>query len=66
MNLTDKQKKGLWIAAGVLVFIHFFLPGIVSTVRRSFTHSAPAVLQKPSPMRFAPVPPPPRLLRPRW
>jgi hypothetical protein len=56
--LTDKQKKGLWIIAGVLVFIHFFLPGIVNTVRHAFTPNAPAVVQKPSPAHAAPVPPP--------
>ncbi len=56
MNLTDKQKKGLWILAGVLVIIHFFLPGIVTTVRHAFTHTAPAVLPKPSPA--VPMPPP--------
>jgi hypothetical protein len=56
MNLTDKQKKGLWIVAGVLVIIHFFLPNIVTTVRYAFTHTAPAVLPKPSPA--VPMPPP--------
>lgn len=58
IQLTDKQKKAAWIVAGVLVFIHFFLPGIASSMRHAFTHNAPAVLPKPSPMRTAPVPPP--------
>jgi hypothetical protein len=58
MTLTDKQKKGLWIVAGALVLIHFFLPGIVNTVRLAFTHNAPAVLQKPSPAVLMPVSPP--------
>jgi len=56
MNLTDKQKKGLWIVAGALVIIHFFLPGIVTTVRHAFTHTSPAVLPKPSPA--VPITPP--------
>ena len=56
--LTDKQKKGLLIVAGVLAFIHFFLPGIVNTVRHAFTHNAPAVTQKPSPLQKVPVSPP--------
>jgi hypothetical protein len=59
MNLTDKQKKYAWIAGGVLVFIHFFLPGIVNTVRHAFTPNAPAVIQTSSPVHTAPVPPPP-------
>ena len=45
MNLTDKQKKGLWIVAGALVIIHFFLPGIVTAVRHAFTHTAPPCFQ---------------------
>ena len=56
--LTEQQKKYLWIAAGVLAFIHFFLPGIVNTVRHAFTHNAPAVVQKPSPYQIVPAPPP--------
>jgi len=59
MNLTDKQKKYAWIAVGVLIFAHFFLPGIVNTVRHAFAHNAPAVLPKPSPAIPALVPPPP-------
>lgn len=56
--LTEKQKKLVWIAGGALLAIHFFLPGIANSVRHAFTHNAPAVLPKPSPMRIAPVPPP--------
>src|SRR5579863_9565007 len=60
--LTEKQKKYIWIAAGVLVALHFFLPRILS-----FFHSQPqhAAQAKPSPMRIAPplpLPPSPEVV----
>lgn len=58
--LTDKQKKYLWIAAGVLIVAHFMLPRIVGFFHATTVHSASA---KPSPYVYAPVapalPPPP-------
>jgi hypothetical protein len=61
--LTDKQKKYLWIAAGVLAAVHF-APGILMRARSAFAH--PAVLAKPSPVRPAlqqvpPAPPAPEI-----
>jgi len=61
MQLTDKQKKTAWIVGAVILFVHF-LPNIIGAVERtyfSFVHSAPAVVQKPSPVHVAPVMPPP-------
>jgi hypothetical protein len=55
--LTEKQKKYLWIAAGVLVVIHF-APGILLRARSAFAHPAPTVIQKPSPVYLAPQAPP--------
>jgi hypothetical protein len=62
--LTEKQKKYLWIAAGVLAAVHF-APGILMRARSAFAH--PAVLQKPSPVRPAlqqapPAPPDPAVV----
>jgi len=59
--LTEKQKKYLWIAAGVLAAIHF-APGILMRARLAFTH--PAVLAKPSPVRPALQQAPPAPLAP--
>lgn len=53
--LTDKQKKWIWIAAVVLVVIHF-APRIMTVLNPAGTHAAPA---KPSPVRLAPVAPAP-------
>jgi hypothetical protein len=64
MQLTEKQKKYLWIAAGVLAVIHFG-PGILMRARNTFAH--PAVLAKPSAARPAlqqappPAPPAPEI-----
>lgn len=61
-SLTDKQKKYLWIAAGVLVFIHF-LPRFVNMfhhsaanqtmVRQQPVHAAPPAPAIPSPEEIA-------------
>jgi hypothetical protein len=52
MKLTDKQRKALWIAAGVLTVVHF-VPNVVNAVRQQsaayrFAHA------KPSPAVLAP------------
>jgi hypothetical protein len=54
--LTDTQKKYLWIAAGVLVLVHFFLPTVIGFFRTTTVHSA--TVPKPSPYVVAPVAPP--------
>ncbi|HTV53591.1 MAG TPA: hypothetical protein VMI06_01610 [Terriglobia bacterium] len=55
-QLTDKQKKAIWIVAGVLLFAHFILPRVINLFHDS--HPAQA---KPSAAHLAPVPPPPAL-----
>lgn len=55
-QLTEKQKKTIWIAAGALVVLHFFLPRILSLFH---SHPQQAVQSKPSPLRIAPPSPPP-------
>lgn len=63
--LTDKQKKYIWIAVGILAVIHF-TPGILARMRSAF--APPAVIQKPSPTRPAlqqappPAPPAPEMV----
>ena len=52
--LTDQQKKYLWIAAGILVFIHF-LPRFASMFHPGPGHAA---IAKPSPIHLAPPAPP--------
>jgi len=54
-QLTDQQKKYLWIAAAVLVFIHF-LPRFINMFHPSAGHAATA---KQSAAHYAPAPPPP-------
>jgi hypothetical protein len=52
MNLTDKQKKMLWIAVALLVAIHY-APGIFNRVRQQ-SSAYHAVQAKPSPAITAP------------
>jgi hypothetical protein len=55
-QLTEKQKKYVWIVAGVLLFIHFFLPRITSLFRAS---SGRAANPPSSPIHVVRTPPPP-------
>jgi len=51
MTLTSKQKKSLWIVAGVLVTLHF-APNLLLTARRAMaSRQQTAAVQKPSPRR---------------
>jgi hypothetical protein len=52
MNLTDKQKKMLWIAAGLLVAFHY-APGILTRVRQQGP-AYRAAQAKTSPVQTAP------------
>ena len=66
MKLTDKQKRMLWIAAAVLIAVHY-APSIVSSVReRSAAYRA--AHEKPSPIaapvRASSAPPPPVVAAP--
>jgi hypothetical protein len=57
-QLTEKQKKYVWIVAGVLLFIHFFLPRITSLFHIGAGRPA---IANPSPIRVptpSPAPPP--------
>jgi len=61
MKLTEKQKKLVWVAGGVLVAIHY-APGIVNTVRQqiaaySFAQARP--LPNPAAGRVSSAPPSP-------
>jgi hypothetical protein len=59
MTLTDKQKKLLWIATGLLVVIHF-APGIWNNLRHAWASRDQAShTAKPSPAHPAPAVPPP-------
>lgn len=57
-QLTDQQKKYLWIAAGVLICIHFLLPRFLNLIHPNAGHAA---IARPSPAHYAqaPAPPPP-------
>src|SRR5882724_3491266 len=62
-QLTDKQKKALWIAAGVLVLIHY-APTILNTIRQQsaayrYAHSKPSPgIPAPDRASSTPTPPP--------
>jgi len=54
MQITDKQRKFLWIAAGILAVVYLG-PSLVNAVRMSIARAmAPAYAPKPSPAHLAP------------
>jgi hypothetical protein len=57
MQVTEKQKKYIWIVVAVLVLIHF-APRILVAVKRTFSSPPPAVVQKFGPVQPAPPPAP--------
>jgi len=60
-QLTEKQKKYLWIAAGVLICIHFLLPRFINLIHPNASHAA---VGKPPATHYSQVPAPPPPLPP--